>query len=429
MNPSLYYWIGICIFLFILAYYHKRKITVESFYTFFIPRIVAPEDPYPQYVTDSNARSLMRFYPENPRAVFWLWDAPDGIVNPWEWLRPFFAWMSSTVPLHGLEFRRSKDVNRIMNQVSKNQNHMALLPSWRIFEDFTKNRESYVSAVMNLFGYSLFAIVPYGNITDPNLQFSPQTFATGTKWAVGPTGGLSDYIARRIKNIWFVAETNINEVSGTTGPEIINAEWDECFNQMKNNQINGMFWCDVHPFPLWQKAQDSLPKRSFILIPIQRDRQEILYTSIPFLQRSYFDLETYDRTYLPMRVGPRLYWAWNSSFETVQFPAVWIANPNYSRKDIYLWLYTFMNTKRFRQDSLLKASRWTQGRAFYFGYMIPIHPATEQYRINHGLDSQQEDAQCVLYAGSRTCPVPNPLGKREIPPAFQPTLEWPTTQI
>jgi hypothetical protein len=186
-----------------------------------------------------------------------------------------------------------------------------------------------------------------------------------------------------------------------------------------------MFWCDVSPFPMWQKTQDTLPKQSFILIPVYLDQNEILYASAPFLQKSFLRLESFDKNYLPMRVGPRLYWAWNDAFESIQFPAVWIANPDYSRKDINQWLYHFMNQPRWRKDSLLLQSQWTQARAFYFAYNIPIHPGTEQYRINFGLDSRQQNGECVLYAGSRQCPIENELGPKEIPPAFQPARDFP----
>jgi len=421
MSPF-YYIIGICIIFIILA---RRQKIHEPFYTFFIPEIVAPEDPYPEYITDPNARSLMRFYPEIPKAVFWLWDAPDQVVNPWEWLRPFFAWMLSVLPLNSLQFKRTDDIKKIIQSVSQNQNHMALLPSWSLFDDFSKNRNDVISSVMNLFSYTIFAIVPYNDITNPRLQFDSSVFTTGTKWAVGPQGGLSDFIARRLKNIWFIKEEYIGEIAGTTGPIIINNTWEQCFEQFQKGLVDGMFWCDVSPFPLWQKTQDTLPKQSFILIPTYLDQNEILYASAPFLQKSFLRLENYDKNYLPMRVGPRLYWAWNDAFESIQFPAVWIANPSYSRKDIYLWLYQFMNQPRWRKDTLLLQSQWTQARAFYFAYNIPIHPGTEQYRINFGLDSRQQQGECVLYAGSRQCPIENPLGPKEIPPAFQPARDFP----
>lgn len=435
MNPSFYYCIGICILFIILSRLHlkQQKLTIEPFYTFFIPEIVAPKDPFPRYVIDENARSLMRFYPQMPKATFWLWESPDGIANPWEWLRPFFQWVSSTVPLSALQIKRSSSVNEIMENITKSENQLAILPSWNVYHELTtkENRltNNYVSGVMNLFSYSIFAIVPYQKIDDPYLQLSSNIFATGTKWSVGPKGGLSDFVAKRIKETWFVSPKNIGIVAGETGPEIINQTWDECFEAFKNKQINGMLWCDVYPFPLWQKAQGALPPKSFILIPIQLDRQEILKESVPLLQTDNFPLINFDVNYLPMRVGPRLYWPWNSDFTTIQFPAVWVANPKYPRNDIYTWIYTFINQKRWLEDKLLKQSQWNTQNAFYFNYNIPVHPGTQQLRINYGLDSQQESSECVLYAGSRRCPIKNPNKKlKEIPPAYQPQWLWPNIE-
>lgn len=428
MNPSLYYWLGIVIALSVLYLRLKREQAApklyESFYTFFTPEIVAPRDPYPNYVIDTNAYSLMRFYPEQPRAVFWLWDAPGGVVNPWEWLRPFFRWMTGTVPLESLEIKRTRDWNQIMNSVSKNENHMALVPSWKLYHDTTTAPVSsrFISTVMNLFSYTVFAIVPYGKIQDPTLQLNATVFSAGSTWGVGPANGLSSFIGNRLSSIWTTA--------GEEGPVLYNGSWESCMDKFEKNELSGMLWVDVHPFPIWKKIQETLPKRSYILLPVQRDLLEIVYASVPFLQKAHVRLAKYDIDYLPMRVGARTYWFWNDALESIQFPAVWIANPKYSQKDLYQWIYTWMNQRRWREDKLLLQSQWTQANAFYFGYPVPMHAATEEYRVNFGLDSQQEESECVLHAGTGRCPLPNSTSSAPtIPPAFQPALNWPTRRI
>lgn len=390
------YVIGLILLFFI--YYWKSK---EHFYTFFIPNIVEPVNPYPRYIYDNNAYSISRFFPKQKTAVLWLWDSYMNL--PTEWLNPWFSWLLSVLPLQPFQIQKNTNWDTILTNVSQNPNHMAIVPLWKLYTEQTRKlNPKTVTGVMNLYSHSIYVIVPY---TDKITQFNPKIFAEGTTWGVGPKDELSSFIAERFKTTWY---------ESPKGPTLFSDSWDQCIQMIKNNQLNGIIWCDVYPSSLFLKIQNILPRSSYQLLPIYLEQHEILRNSNPQLRSSYLRLNEMNRNYLPMQVGTHTYWFWNDELETIQFPSTWIANSNYPQEDIYNWLNHFMNNERWTKNKLLFQSQWTKSRSFDFGFNLPIHSGARQYMIEHGYLSQQNNAECVLYAGSTECKIPN------IPPASQP---------
>ena len=397
----------IIVFILITRFFQVH----EDFYTFYIPQIIAPIDPYPRYITDEKLQTNLRFFPESASPKFWVWESDSKMpMVPRKWIHSLLKWFTSQVPVRPLRISGSVDFSEILNAVGTNSNQMAIVPSWMFYHYDTNGLiQKPVTAVMHLYSYRIYTVVQSELIKDPQLQLSKDVFAPDTVWGVGPKNSLSNFIAERLINTWYSIDDK--------KPIIINREWDDLLNAFKNKEIRGLLFCESPSVNIWNTIQEVLPKQTYVLIPVFIERQPILRKSVPMLQQAFIDLNDVNLGYLPTRVGTKLYWTWNPYLETVQFPVTWIAHPDYSADDIYYLLKSFFNDPRMYKSKYLQTSGWNRQNAFDFGWDVEIHKGAQMFMESIGLMSAQDNSSCVLYAGSRPCPY---LNERETKPTPKP---------